>query len=98
MQQPLTPHDFATYERIALTARQRPPALDLHPRVATPRTGTARRIGVVLRVACQKVANRGRTDHTDLGVAVAATPSPARIAWRERPSAGNRHGNDREGE
>jgi hypothetical protein len=67
MQQPLTPQDFATYERIALTRRPRPLALDLHPRAAPPRTRKARRIGRVLRVACQTAANRGRTDHTDLG-------------------------------
>ena len=67
MQQPLTPQDFATFERIALTRRPRPLALDLHPRVATPRTRKARWIGLVLRAACQMAANRGRADHTDAG-------------------------------
>jgi len=67
MQQPLTPQDFATFERIALTRRPRPLALDLQPRVAPPRTRKARRIGLVLRMACETVANRGRADHTDLG-------------------------------
>lgn len=67
MQQPITPHDFATFERIALTRRQRPLDLALRPRVAPPRSRKARRIGLVLRVACQRVANRGRADHTDLG-------------------------------
>jgi hypothetical protein len=98
MQQPLTPHDFATFERIALTRRPRPDPLDFHPRVATPRTRKAPRIGLVLRVACQTLANRGRTDHTDLSAAGAPTLNPARTAWRKRPSAGNQHGNDGQGE
>ena len=45
----------------------RPLALDPHPRAAPPHTRKARRIGQVLRVGCQTVANRGRADHTDLG-------------------------------
>ncbi len=56
MQQPLTPQDLAAFERIALTRRPRPDSLDLHPRIATPRTRKGRRIGLVLRMAC-KTAN-----------------------------------------
>lgn len=102
MQQPLTPRDFATFERIALTRRQRPPALDLQ-RVATPRTRKARRIGLVLQAACKSVmgqtrASRGRTEHTDERRAGAPRPSPMPIAWRESPFASNRHGNDGERE
>ena len=69
MQQPLTLRDFATFERIALTPRQCPLALDVQ-RLATARTRKERRIGLVLQTAWKSVmrqttASRGRTNHTD---------------------------------
>ena len=100
MQQPLTPQDFATYERIALTRRpKRPHPLDLHPRVATPRIGQ----GMLDRPLCcewlarRPPANRARTDHTDSGCGPEPpTPNPAWIAWRERRNRlGQRRGEGR---
>jgi hypothetical protein len=100
VQQPLTPRDFATFERIALTPRQRPLALDPYLRVATPRTRKARRIGLVLQTACKSVmrqtrASRSLTDHTDERRTGTPRPSAARLAWSE---SCNRIGNDGEGE
>ena len=97
MQQPLTPRDFATFERIALTPRQCPLALDLHPRVATPRTRKARRIGLVLRVACQKVQTEAGPT-TPTGAAGLRRLAQPGLPGAERPFAGNRHENDGEGE
>lgn len=83
MQQPLTPHDFETFERIALTRRHRPLALDPHPRAAPPHTGKAAGLASWSEWPARRLhTEAGRTIRIWV-VAGAPTPNPARIARRE---------------